>query len=509
MQDFPVARTDEGRAMLQIIHDVAPGAQLYFRTGLFTAGDFAKGIKELRDAGCNIIVDDVTYITESFLKDGRVAKTVDTVVGQGVTYISAAGNFANKSYEKDFSPQLITSLGFPGKKAHNFGGGDLFQHVRLAPGSYTFVFQWVDDIYSTGETGGTNNDMDIFLTPNTDGTGLIGYNRDNTDGDPIEFIPITIGGTEPVDYNVFIVNNTLTSNPSRIKYIVFKGDIKFMEFNEGVSTLVGQANAAGALGIGAARFNHVPGHPLLPAKLSAITKPQLESFSSIGGTWVGGSPRQKPDLVGPDGGNTTVKMGQDYPDWALDGYSNFFGTSAAAPHVAAAAALLMEGRMKFITGHPPTTSPALIKSIFQSTAVEMRPTGLVGYDYASGAGLVNVDAAMRTFAAPTPHQIELVVPEDVIPGEEEFTLVVTGENFSTNSVIYIDGVEIETIYISSTELNAVIEPFEGNPEIKAFTPPMTDFEDGGFSNSLFFFDADIVVSRCKYCQKIWTNDAGT
>ena len=105
-----ISGSDEGRAMLQIAHDIAPGAQLYFRSGFHTAGDFAKGIKELRDAGCKIIVDDITYSTEPFFKDGVVAKTVDEVksaAGGGVSYFSSAGNFANKSYRGQFYPTIL------------------------------------------------------------------------------------------------------------------------------------------------------------------------------------------------------------------------------------------------------------------------------------------------------------------------------------------------------------------------------------------------------------------
>ena len=499
IQDFPVQRSDEGRAMLQVIHDVAPASELYFRTGFFTEEDYVVAINQLRLAGCNIIVDDVQYATEPFLKDGIIANAVNTAVSQGVSYFSAAGNFDKQSYEKNFNPLDITALGFAGKKAHNFGGGDVFQKVRLAPGNYLFVCQWTDNTYSIGE-GGTMNDLDIYLTPNTNGTSLIGYNRDNTNGNPIEFIPITITGTDSVDYNIFIVNNTTASNPDRVKYVVFRGSIRIMEYNEGNSTLVGHANSLGAIAIGAARFNHVPGHPLLPSALSGITKPQIETFSSTGGTFANGVQRLKPDLAGPDGGNTTVRAGQDYPNEALDGYSNFFGTSAAAPHAAAAAALVMEGRKKFLAGHP-ETSPSEIKSLLQATAVNMRPAGLIGYDFASGAGLIDADSAMRTFAAPTPFQIQLIVPTNVIPGESEFLLKVTGQNFSNNSVIYIGDSAIETTFISKTELNATIGEFEGNPEIRAYTAPKTDFGDGGFSNSLFFFDGDIVVQAVSITKK--------
>ena len=193
--------------MLQIVHDVAPGAELYFRTGFLTAGDFATGIKELKDAGCKVIVDDVTYITEPYLKDGVVAQAVDAVKAEGVTYFSAAGNFANKSYEKDFTPADATQAGFSGKKAHDFSGaGDIFQHITMAPGNYTIVLQWVDDIYSNGQIQGTHYDLDMFWTSNTNGTGLKGFNRDNSNGDPIEILPFII--TETTDANFLIVNNT-------------------------------------------------------------------------------------------------------------------------------------------------------------------------------------------------------------------------------------------------------------------------------------------------------------
>jgi hypothetical protein len=48
--------SDGGRAILKLIHDIAPEAKLYFRTGFLGALDFADGIIELAKAGCNVIV---------------------------------------------------------------------------------------------------------------------------------------------------------------------------------------------------------------------------------------------------------------------------------------------------------------------------------------------------------------------------------------------------------------------------------------------------------------------
>ena len=64
--------------------------------------DMANGIRDLADpakGNCNIIVDDISYITEPFFRDGVVAKAVDDVVAQGVTFFTSAGNFGNWSYE--------------------------------------------------------------------------------------------------------------------------------------------------------------------------------------------------------------------------------------------------------------------------------------------------------------------------------------------------------------------------------------------------------------------------
>jgi hypothetical protein len=50
---------DEGRAMAQLIHDIAPDAKLYFRTVAYGQYDMVEAIKELAELGCDVLVDDV------------------------------------------------------------------------------------------------------------------------------------------------------------------------------------------------------------------------------------------------------------------------------------------------------------------------------------------------------------------------------------------------------------------------------------------------------------------
>ncbi len=92
VQDFS-GGSDEGRAMLQVVHDLAPAAQLYFATADVSEAGFASNIIALRNTyGCNIIVDDVAYFDEPAFQDGIVAQAVNTVTAAGALYFSSAGN---------------------------------------------------------------------------------------------------------------------------------------------------------------------------------------------------------------------------------------------------------------------------------------------------------------------------------------------------------------------------------------------------------------------------------
>jgi len=473
--DYPYfPRSDEGRAMLQIVHDIAPKAELAFRTGFISPGDFAEGIKQLQEAGCNVIVDDITFINEPFLQDGPVAKMVDLVKGLGVSYFTSAGNFSNKSHEQNYRPVAAPAGFAAGTTAHDFSGsGDIYQRIKLKPGSYTIVLQWEDDIYSIGQTqaGGTKNDFDLYLT-DLSGNIICGYNRDNTNGDPFEFIAYTVtNNVTEADANILITRANAGTPTPRFKYIIFRGDAVISEYQTGASTIVGQANAAGAIAVGAINYFKTP------AFTSAT--PAIAPYSSIGGTLIGGVDRNKPDIAAPDGVNTSVNMGPDYSG-DTDPFSNFFGTSAAAPHAAATAALLIEGRKRFLDE---VLTPDGVKNLLQSTALN------IGASNAAGAGLIQADLAMRSFASPTPFLISLEYPSTITPTSlptSSFTLTVNGDYLTDGSQVLFRGEAVTTTFVSTTELTATIPAFTGNPPIQVFTPPLAN-GDGGYSNTVLFF----------------------
>jgi hypothetical protein len=110
--------SDEGRAMLQVVHDVAPGASLAFYTADISEADFATGIGALATAGAKVIADDVGYFDEPFFQDGIIAQAVDAAEAQGVAYFSAAGNDGSQSYEN--TTPVFSTLSSSGSNAGEY-----------------------------------------------------------------------------------------------------------------------------------------------------------------------------------------------------------------------------------------------------------------------------------------------------------------------------------------------------------------------------------------------------
>jgi hypothetical protein len=84
---------DEGRAMAQLVHGIAPGAKILFADEGF--GDFAmaENIMKLVDAGADIIVDDISWFQEPYFQQGIISAVYERARAEhGVLTIAAAGN---------------------------------------------------------------------------------------------------------------------------------------------------------------------------------------------------------------------------------------------------------------------------------------------------------------------------------------------------------------------------------------------------------------------------------
>jgi len=471
--------TDEGRAMLQIVHDVAPGAGLSFASAFNGQASFANNIVALKANGARVIVDDVFYFTEPMFQDGIIAQAVDMVVGQGTAYFSSAGNQARQSYESAFRAGSVFADGafpsvgvqaphFRGGTAHNFaptGLPDVMQRITI-PGfaSLTLILQWDSPFFSVSGGSGSPNDVDIYVL-NAAGTQVVGGTAStDTGNDAVEVFNFRNPGAT-ADFNLMIVNFA-GPVPGFIKYVnVGSSSITTREFNTASSTLFGHANAQGAEAVGAAAWFNTPAFGVSP--------PQLEAFSSAGPTPIlfdiagnrFASPviRQKPEIVAPDGVNTTF-FGSDIPQ-DPDTFPNFFGTSAAAPHAAAVAALLLERQ--------PALAPSVIYSALEHTAIDMGPPG---FDSDSGFGLIQADAALGMVSSLMPLAAAVLPSSRSVMVGTAATAFATAINAGPSPAIGVE-ISLATPLLASFSYQAT-DPLTNQPTGMPNTP--VDIPAGGF-----------------------------
>jgi hypothetical protein len=360
----------EGTAMLEIIHDLAPGADLLFATAFRSQASFASNILGLRNAGADVIVDDVGYFAEAVFQDDDVADSVDSVVAGGALYFSSAGNGGNLNdgtsgvWEGDFS---FTGITFNGGPAHDFGGGVIANQITL-DSPFVFTLQWSD------AQGASGNDYDLFLV-DADITEVLdaSTNIQNGNDDPFEII--NSGPWNDLGNRLIIVRSS--GNDRFLHLNANRGRLEFA--TQGQTS--GHSAAAGALSVAAVYVVDAGG-------VGGVFdgSESVETYSSDGprrifyqatGTPItpgdfssaGGALRQKPDITAADCVST-----------ATPGFGVFCGTSAAAPHAAAIAALLIE------LGSGTGLTPAQIRDALASTALDIEAAGV---DRDSGSGIVD------------------------------------------------------------------------------------------------------------------------
>ena len=188
---------DEGTAMLEIVHDLAPGAKLYFATAVNGDASFAANILALRNTyGCDIIVDDVTYLNEGAFQDGVIARAVNQVKASGALFFSSAGNSGrlnagtSGTWEGDFLNSGSTlTINFPTGTygpvpMHSFNGltgGSAATSDPLTASSGIITLKWSDPL------GASTNDYDLILT-DSGFTTVLDLSTDTQNGtqDPLE-----------------------------------------------------------------------------------------------------------------------------------------------------------------------------------------------------------------------------------------------------------------------------------------------------------------------------------
>jgi len=384
-QAGPANGSDEGTAMMEIVHDLAPGANLLFATAFAGVASFANNIVALQAAGARVIVDDVTYFNEGAFQDGPIARAVNQVTANGAIYFSSAANSGSLTlgtagvWEGDF--RANGTVGPPVNEpgiVHNFGTVAVPQNYDVLTGLTNFInLKWSDPL------GGSTNDYDLFIL-NSTGTAVKAFSVSAQTGaqDPYEFV------SQGVNCGTATASGYCPAVGDRIVVVLYSGAPRALR----VDTLGGLLSLATA----GATFGHNAGANTVSTAATfwnsarTGTRPFTgagnpnEPFSSDGprkiffnpnGTPVtpgnllfgtnGGVTLQKPDIAAADG--TSAKT---------PGFLPFFGTSAAAPHAAAIAALILQVQ--------PAWTPAQVLAAIKSTALDSMAPGI---DRDSGAGV--------------------------------------------------------------------------------------------------------------------------
>ena len=337
---------DEGTAMLEIVHDMVPGAELYFRDCGNDEIGFNHAIDSLLSNGCMVICDDVYWPGQPYFEDGVISSHLETLLRENdIIYVTAATNLAEEHYQGEF---YSSTNGF-----HDFSSGTNPNRTSMYVGlpaysSVRIVLQWNDKFGSSG------NDYDLYLSDITNSSsginyGDLGYSVDTQEGsdDPMEYVCYSNPGSSEIIGEIDVRKNG--SAESRILELFILPQNGAIVFNNNVVAA-----------------DSVFGHAAVPDVITAAavewsTPSTIESYSSRGPvtiTYPTPEIRAKPDITGVDGVSIT----------GAGGFSNpFFGTSAAAPHVAAVAAQIRGA-------HPEMTADE-VKTALYNSAVDLGEKG--------------------------------------------------------------------------------------------------------------------------------------
>ncbi len=323
-----------GAACAEIVHALAPGAELFLAYYAGTEAGLGLATDWLLSQDVDIISHSAGSSVGPMDGSGRQARTVDDVTARGVLWVNASGNEAEEHYRGIFRDSDNDGL-------HEFPDGTSAMAYRPPQqGGVTIILNWSD-------WQQVDQDFDLFLV---DSKGdIMASSQDSQGGQPGDmpvegfrlrslaqdsyFILIKAdGATRPVTFDLFALNGVI-------------------EFPSAPYSLSTPADAISALSVGAVRWD----------------TDELEGFSSQGPT---NDERLKPELAAPDRVSTQSYAPDDFP-----------GTSAAAPHVAGAAALVLSAFPNF--------SPDEVRSYLTSHALDLQPAGA---DAATGYGRLALPA---------------------------------------------------------------------------------------------------------------------
>lgn len=330
-------QTDHGTAVAEIVYEVAPSASLYLICAS-TSTETGAALSYAKQQGIKLITSSIGTAGLDRGDGSGGAGSRDAIVedaaASGILWINAAGNYAAGGH---WSGRFTDTNG---DGIHDFSSTESFNELYIASGdSDCIILKW-------DNWPATFNDFDMYLLRGSDGAVVAAseFEQSGTQ-EPIEGVCYENTGASGF-FAIFITKYSAASAP---RFDMYSNLWSFQHWIAAGSVAEPASNPT-VLGVGAVCWS----------------QNTAESFSSRGPTIDG---RIKPDIAGVD----SVSSGSYGPFSSCP--SGFAGTSAAAPHVAGAAALVMQQN--------PTWNAADVRAYLESNATDL---GTSGKDNNFGAG---------------------------------------------------------------------------------------------------------------------------
>ena len=367
---------DEGTGMLEIVHDMAPGAKLLFTGTGETLADHVGGLRKLAAAGANLITEDLAFDDEPAFQQGLAASTAEALARSGVWVSSSSGNLGARHTPRvravgtgrtpdDLPAASITGCGTVPQNAVAVAGGTdtSFDLLLGAHGLLLATLQWSEPraIFPTPGRGGFT-DLNLYVL-DQDGhcLGSSTAPQANGVGDTIEQVLLDGSGFTATTRLKLVVDVAGTSSAVAPPVL----DLRWRTAVAG-SAAVDAASRAGSLNPDSNYLGLATSAGAAPASQSTDPKTvPLETFSAGGPVQVGSTTQCPRGAVGPCTGvagprfrtavaptwtaadGVSVSGSGGFPDPKVcpataNGVCLFFGTSAAAPSAAGVAAVVRQ-----------------------------------------------------------------------------------------------------------------------------------------------------------------------
>ncbi|HLY63655.1 MAG TPA: S8 family serine peptidase [Terriglobia bacterium] len=445
----------EGTALLEIIHDIAPGAQLAFANAS-TDIEFNQAVNGLAAAN-DVVMDDLGFFGEPM--DGTSSVSTNTANALNSSsfpirgYVTAVGNASDSHYLAPYADSHINGSSITGKNGdlHLFQassdttdtlglGSQTYDEIKLQGttssgnptngGEVVVVLTWDDPF------GSSTNNFGLYLVQHGTTTVVQSDSGKTCEGSTFPVSCLSFVNNLPADtyYDIVIQNTSNASAVKNLNLYAFTPECAFgslislgpsrakLNFNTSSRSVIAESDAGGTpvSVISAGAICSASSAAQLASSKGVFPDPSCldtshstsEYFSSQGPTLDG---RNKPDISGIDGVSITGAGGFENP---------FFGTSAAAPHIAGIAALLLESKSCLLSsansGEDNVTARTDLRNLLLNNAIPLggpSPNNIFGAGRADALGSVNATipafsgSSSLVVGGNTPTGVSLTAPQ--------------------------------------------------------------------------------------------------